>query len=564
LTAFVRLCEALDAVASTSSKKKKVEILAQLFKGLEGEEVEQVVGFITGHLMPWEVKGEPSVGFSTIWSALTDVYKVESGALARYLAETGDLGLAAEIAARSGRRQEPFVQQSLGITEVWLAFRRMAEAKGEGSAREREQRLRGLLLRASPLESKYIVKFLLGEVRIGAVEGIVAEALAEAFRVPRRALSALRVALGHMFEAARAVRLGRLEPPLEPGRPVGFMLALPLKSIDEAAERFTRPYHCEYKYDGVRAQAHKKGALAWLFSRRLEDISPGFPEVLEALRACPHDFILDGELVAFKDGRPLPFFMLQHRLRTKEPRPEPPVAYFAYDLLYLDGEPLTALAWRDRRRRLEALLQGQGSPLLRLAPLLIAEDERQLASLFEAALASGYEGLMIKDPSSAYQLGQRGGFWAKLKRELFTLDAVVVGAELGHGKRAGLLSDLIFAVWDEGRLRVLGKAYSGLTDEELGWITERLRALAVKDEGFRVWVRPELVVEVAFDAIRRSDRHESGFALRFPRIKALRLDKRPEEADSLKRVRELYELQRQRLGGAVDLYEREEADSSLR
>jgi len=553
LTGFLSVCEALERVASTTSKKAKVAVLAALLKGLEGEEVEMVVGFITGHLMPWEIKGETSVGFSTIWGSLLEVYRCEERELAAQLARTGDMGAVAELAAQRGLRQESFSREPLSVRDVWVAFQRMAEARGEGSARERAARLRGLLHRASPPEAKYIVKFLLGEVRVGAVEGLVAEALARAFGLAPGAVEALRAALGHMYEVARHVRRGLLEPPLEPGRPLGFMLALPLKSAEEAAERFQRPFYCEYKYDGIRAQAHKRGGQAWLFSRRLEDISASFPELIGQLLSLPHDIILDGEVVAFREGRPLPFFMLQHRLRRKEPLRSPPVAYFAYDLLYLDGQPLISLPWLERRKRLEALgISGAG---LVLAPLFTAQDVGQLKELFERALSLGYEGLMLKDPQSPYRLGMRGGSWAKLKRELFTLDVVVMGAELGHGKRAGLLSDLIFGVWDGEELRVLGKAYSGLTDEELGWITSRLRELVVRDEGFRVWVRPELVVEVSFDALRRSDRHSSGYALRFPRIKALRLDKRPEEADDLQRVRELYELQRARLGGQVDLDE---------
>ena len=298
------------------------------------------------------------------------------------------------------------------------------------------------------------------------------------------------------------------------------------------------------KYDGVRLQAHV-GAEVRLFSRRMEDVTSTMPEIGEALSGLGREVILDGEALAFDGERPIPFVKMQTRLHrkniTQEERERTPMSYFVFDLLYLDGKSLLNEHLEKRR---EALLGLGLSGRVRVAPQRKATTAEELQGLFAESRRGGYEGLMVKDPLSPYTPGRRGGLWVKLKEELDTLDAVVVAAEWGNGKRAGLLSDYTFAVWDGGELRVIGKAYSGLTDEEIGLMTEKMKELAVRWEGHRCLVKPEVVLEVTFDSIQESDRHDSGFALRFPRIKNIRLDKSPDQADTLERVRKIYEGQR--------------------
>ncbi|MGC9178466.1 MAG: ATP-dependent DNA ligase, partial [Conexivisphaera sp.] len=332
-----------------------------------------------------------------------------------------------------------------------------------------------------------------------------------------------------------------------PLRPLDFMLAEALASPEEAVERYPgKALIAEYKYDGVRAQVHSVGEEVRIFSRRLEDVTWSFPEVVEGVRGL--NAVLDGEVVAFRDGAPLPFHELQRRLRRKNPQElsdEVPVVYFAYDVLYMYGRSLVDLPLSERKRLLSELLpEGRGA--ISTSPWWTVRSVEEIAELFRRSRDEGYEGLMLKDPDSTYELGKRGWKWMKLKEELDTLDAVVVGAEYGHGKRAGLLSDLIFAVWDGDSLKVVGKAYSGLTDREIEWVTKRLRELEIRDEGLRIYVRPEIVVEVAFDLVQESDRHDGGYALRFPRIKALRSDKGPEDADTMDKLRWLAEMAKRR------------------
>jgi DNA ligase-1 len=298
----------------------------------------------------------------------------------------------------------------------------------------------------------------------------------------------------------------------------------------------------EDKLDGVRVQAHVVEGRTTLFARGQGDVTAAFPEVAVALAHLPRDVVLDGELIAVDDeGRPRPFQALQARLGRRGGGPEGPaavaVAYVAFDCLH-DGGSLLDAPWQERRRRLEALgvAVNPARPLDPAAPL-----DAQLDLAFEAARARGHEGLVLKRVDAPYEAGRRGAAWRKVKRAYATLDVVITRAERGHGKRARLLSDYTFAVWKGDRLVELGKAYTGLTDAELASLTTRLEALAVEQRGPYLLVAPAIVLEVAFDGLQRSSRHDSGFALRFPRIARIRDDKAPAEADRLESVIALWD-----------------------
>ena len=360
-------------------------------------------------------------------------------------------------------------------------------------------------------------------------------------------------------------------------QPLGFMLASPAESAEEALSYFAEG-QVEDKYDGIRAQAHCSAAGVKLFSRTRDEITESFPELSDALSAFAEDVILDGEIVAWNyppnappdQGRAQPFSILQQRLGRKKVSDEmirrAPVAYLAFDVLYASGELIIDRPLRERAQLLDRLLSaprnlvhargrsGQGNLLFEpdhqpvsahvlRAPVARASSPDQLEELFVAAQARGNEGLMIKDLESVYTPGRRGKSWLKMKRELATLDVVVTAVEYGHGKRIGVLSDYTFAVRDEDRLLNIGKAYSGLTDAEIAEMTKWFLEHTVADYGLRLEVEPRIVVEVAFNNMMRSDRHNSGYALRFPRIVRLRPDKLPEEADTIERVREIYEKQ---------------------
>ncbi|MGB9734027.1 MAG: ATP-dependent DNA ligase [Conexivisphaera sp.] len=547
---FGELCSVLEKSGSTRSRLAKVAMMSEYLRRLGEEELGIAARFLSGEIYPRGSGLDAGVGYRMLLDVAAQVTGASEEELLHAYRAHGDLGDALQEILGSGRiLQSPLMPaEPLSLKGVYDEFVRLAGTAGEGSYQRKIVRLRGLLTSCSPLEAKYVVKLLLGELRTGAVEGVVEQAIAEAFGAKLEDVKRARLMTGDLGEVAVLAKRGALgSVGISPLRPLDFMLAEALASPEEAVERYPgKALIAEYKYDGVRAQVHVVGEEVRIFSRRLEDITWSFPEVVEGVRGL--NAVLDGEVVAFRDGAPLPFHELQRRLRRKNPHElsdEVPVVYFAYDVLYMDGRSLVDMPLSERKRWLSELLPERRG-VVSTSPWWTVRSAEEIAELFRRSRDEGYEGLMLKDPDSTYELGKRGWKWMKLKEELDTLDAVVVGAEYGHGKRAGLLSDLIFAVWDGDSLKVVGKAYSGLTDREIEWVTKRLRELEIRDEGLRIYVRPEIVVEVAFDLVQESDRHVGGYALRFPRIKALRSDKGPEDADTMDKLRWLAEMAKRR------------------
>jgi ATP-dependent DNA ligase I len=414
------------------------------------------------------------------------------------------------------------------------------------TAESKQAALTDLLRRLDPQAARFLVKVLAGELRIGLQEGIVESAIARAFDVPLDTVRRVHMVTGDVGETAVRVRHGQVaDTGLELFQPLRFMLASPVETAQEAMDRMgTETVWTEEKYDGVRCQLHAADGRCELYSRDLKETTAAFPEIADAGRRLGRRLILDGEVLAHRDDRVLPFFDLQRRLGRKAVserlRREVPLVFVAFDLLELEGEIQLDRPLRERREALETL--GLEPPFL-LARVESAGSADDLDRIFAETRERGNEGLMLKNPESAYQPGRRGMAWLKLKRPLATLDCVVTAVEWGHGKRRGVLSDYTFAVRDvdAGRLVNVGKAYSGLTDAEIAEMTAYFLEHTVADHGRVRLVEPSVVVEIAFDSIQRSNRHRSGFALRFPRIVDLRHDKPPEEADTLDRVRELHD-----------------------
>src|SRR5262249_32512931 len=413
--------------------------------------------------------------------------------------------------------------------------------------------LRDCLERCTPLEAKYIVKIITGDLRIGLKEGLVEDAIAAAYSKPPEEVRQANLLLGDIGETAKLAAADKLrEATLVPFRPIKFMLASPEETAaavwervqsGQPAETGAHPVWIEDKYDGIRCQLHKVGKRVALYSRDLKEITATFQDLTDAVHGMERDFMLDGELLAMRRDEVLPFAELQKRLGRKEAdlfmREEVPIKFVAFDLLWLGGESYLNRALRERRQALEAL-----EPMpecLRLARITEANSIEQIESAFAAARGRNNEGLMIKDPASSYTPGRRGLAWLKLKKAFATLDCVVVGAEYGHGKRNKVLSDYTFAVRDEatGELRTIGKAYSGLTDAEIAELTNHFHSAAISQHGRYFEVKPDTVLEIAFDKIQVSDRHSSGLALRFPRILRIRTDKSVDEIDTLENARKL-------------------------
>jgi DNA ligase 1 len=555
--------ELAERVGSTTRTSEKTALLARYLAWLNNDELRAAAVFLSGRPFPESDQRAVGLGWAAISAAVTKVASTTAGALGEAYDRSSDLGVAvADVLA--SRPEEPDPSASPGLVEVAEAFATMEAASG---APAKSAVFGALLRRCDCVTAKYVVKVLTGELRIGLRDGLLEAAIAEAFERPAAEVQLAGMLTGDVGETAVLAKEGRLgEARLRLLHPIKFMLASPAEDAAEIISRLGPTVWVEDKYDGIRAQLHRLGGEARLYSRDLHDISDQFPEIVEAARGLPWDGILDGEILAYADGHVLPFLTLQARLGRKDPtakvQADVPVVYVAFDLLAegprsaggdgRDGaapvEALLATPLADRRRRLEALdlpTVADGGRFA-LSHLMRADSVEALDRVFGEARARRNEGLMVKDPLSGYSPGRRGLGWLKMKRALATLDCVVVGAEAGHGKRHGVLSDYTFAVRDEAGARnvTIGKAYTGLTDAEIATMTHWFEAHTIRQFGRFRLVEPTVVVEIAFDVIQRSTRHQSGFALRFPRIVRLRLDKGADEIDTVQTVERLYaELQ---------------------
>jgi DNA ligase 1 len=583
---FAKTCEAIGA---TTKKLQKTAIVAEYLKSRSVDEAAVSAVFLSGRPFPaWE-EATLQVGGRSLWAIIAELAGKEEGELTASYRRLGDLGAVAGdvLPERPG--------QGLTLLDVETSFRRIAAVRGSAA---KTAIVRDLLSRATPLEAKYIVKIMTGDLRIGLKESLVEEAVAKAYGNQLTEVQRANMLLGDIGQTVRLAVAGRLsEARMRLFHPLGFMLASPVESTDEGLSYFPEAA-VEDKYDGIRAQAHVSEGEVRIFSRTRDEITESFPELPPVLAGLPQETILDGEIVAWEYpavggnlkavvdeaafeeseekadnlGRARPFSVLQQRLGRKKVSEkmllEVPVAYLAFDVLFANGELMINKPLRERANILDTLLaaprkniqhRGHGGPQGSLifdagevhsdggiirAPVFRATSPEELEQLFVAARARGNEGLMIKDLQSAYTPGKRGKSWLKMKRELATLDVVVTAVEYGHGKRIGVLSDYTFAVWDADRLVNIGKAYSGLTDTEIAEMTQWFLEHTIEDRGFLRVVEPKIVLEVAFNNMMRSDRHESGYALRFPRIVRLRPDKSAEDADTLERAREIFEQQK--------------------
>ncbi|MES2209710.1 MAG: ATP-dependent DNA ligase [Chloroflexota bacterium] len=549
-----RWSELAERVAATTRTSEKSALLADYLRTLSKAELPIAVVFLTGRAFAEADQRATGLGWATMAAAIAELIDAGPGDLGAAYDRHSDLGLAVQdVLDRAGHA--PAADDAPSLIEVAEAFATIERAVGPG---QKGALFAGLLRRSDPATARGIVKVLSGDLRIGLREGLVEAAIARAFDAPLDAVKRAGMLTGDLGRTASLARDGALDSAsLTLFHPLKFMLASPAEDAADIVHRLGPTVWVEDKYDGIRAQLHKRGEMVSLYSRDLHDISAGYPEVIEAARALRWDGILDGELLAWRDGTVLPFVSLQARLGRKAPsaaiRAAIPVVYVAFDVLAIDPVggativPVLDETLAERRRRLDALdLPPTTGGRLLLSNLVAADSAVALEDAFAAARSRRNEGLMVKDPSSAYSPGRRGYGWLKMKKALATLDCVVVGVEVGHGKRHGVLSDYTFAVRDEenDRLVTIGKAYSGLTDAEIAEMTDWFLAHTLSVHGRYRVVEPGVVVEIAFDVILRSKRHKSGFALRFPRIAHLRPDKPASQADTLATVERLFrELQ---------------------
>ena len=546
-----RWAETAEAVRATRKTSEKTAIVAVYLESLADSDVAVAATFLAGRTFPETDPRKTGLGWAAISATTQAVAGVDAAALSAAYDRSSDLGTSVETVLTDAGHIPVTRPRVLRLADVAAAYGDLADARGRT---RKEAVFSALLSRCDPLSARYVTGILSGELRIGLRSGHLEAAIARGFGRDVADVQWAGMLTGDIGRTAVLARHDQLaSAELVLFHPLKSMLASPVADEAEALHRLPPPVWVEDKYDGIRAQLHRHGQRVQLFSRDLNDITGQFPEVVEAAASLPWSGILDGEILAWKDGAVMPFLKLQTRLGRKQPsaaiQAEVPVIYVAFDVMALGedaAEPMLREPLRGRRERLETLALDH-TPGFGLASLVNADDATELEAIFAQSQARGNEGLMLKDPESIYAPGRRGYAWLKLKKALTTLDCVVVGVEVGHGRRHGVLSDYTFAVLDdrpdapEGKLVNVGKAYSGLTDVEIADMTRWFEAHTVSHHGrFRV-VEPTVVVEIAFDVVHASKRHASGFALRFPRIVRIRDDKSPADIDRLSTVAALHE-----------------------
>ncbi|HTS97315.1 MAG TPA: ATP-dependent DNA ligase [Streptosporangiaceae bacterium] len=534
------LVDASAAVGATPARSAKVERIAALLGRVPPDEVTVAVAFLSGELR----QGQIGVGYA----AISEILRAAD---------------AAGAAAGADRTRGGAQAGALTLTRTDAAFQAIGAVSGPGSQAERRRLLTGLFAEATDPEREFLVRLLAGDLRQGALEGIMTDAVARAAGVPSEEVRRAHQLGGSLPEVALAA-LGGTPPAadralaalraitLRVGRPTRPMLAASAPDVATALERIS-PAAAEWKIDGIRVQVHRSGGQVAVFTRTLDDITARVPEIVEATRSLPVTAaVLDGEAVALaQDGRPRPFQVTAARTASQGDvgrlRDQTPLTLFLFDLLHVDGTDLIDAPGRERHRRLAAI-----APAGLLAPRIVTADLTAAEAFFADAIAHGQEGLVLKSLDAPYRAGRRGGEWIKVKPR-HTLDLAILAAEWGHGRRRGVLSNLHLGARDPetGGWVMLGKTFKGLTDEMLAWQTSRLLDLAdpagARPEGEErraaygvVRVRPELIVEVAFDGVQASRRYPGGLALRFARVLRLRPDKNAAEADTIDAVRAIW------------------------
>jgi len=541
---FSRICERLEGI---SSRLEMIDVISRALPGLSDPELPVFVRFVMGRIFPdWSAE-KLGIGPNLLIDALEQISGVKKKQLNKReiigaINRTGDVGLAAEEILRS-KSVSTISAESLEILDVYRELIAIATKEGERSQQEKVRTAARLFSNADPLEGRYLARIMMEELRIGVGEGSVRDAIAKAFGVENALVEHAMQAKNDLGEVARLAKAG--PEALENVRitlfhPVRMMLAQQGSIEEMIAEHGA--IAAEYKYDGSRFQFHKEGKRTKLYSRRLEDVTAALPDVIAMLLgATDHDVILDGEVIAMKDDRPMPFQSVLRRFRRRHDIAEAQEAIEmvpnVFDILYLDGETLIDLPFAERRRYLSGAVQKY------LAPQVTSEDPQEIAKTYREALDAGHEGIMLKVLDSPYTPGQRGKNWIKIKPEVDTLDLAVVGAEWGEGKRAHLFGSFLLACQDEGKLVPLSRVATGFSDEQLTELYGMLKDRVIAKSERSVSFEPFLVFEVGYSELQVSPTYEGGFALRFPRFVRVRDDKGVGDIETIDGIRERYRRQ---------------------
>lgn len=548
--ALAELCEKLEA---TRKRLLMINLTVEFLKTLEPEEIEPAVSMILARPFPKWSPDNLEVSWTTVSSIIKRITGAEWSVFTETFSKTGDVGSMTKTLFENSRvkRQMALVERPLTILEVRRNFEQIAEAVGYGSREKKERMIEALLSQASPLETKYLAKIFVGDMRTGFHEGLMEQAVARAFGIPLEDVQRASMTVGDVGEVAAIAGKEGLEGFSRVGfrvfRPVSLMLAQMANDVAEALKEHDGKTAFEYKYDGARVQIHKSDGEVRIFSRRLSDVTESLPEIVESVKenVSAKEAILEGEVIAVDNqGFPIPFQHLMRRFKRvraiEDAAERVPIKLYLFDVLYLNGHSLVSIPYAQRRQML-----AENAGKIPLTEQRVTDKTEEAERFLKGAMDAGHEGLMAKRLDGQYMPGVRGKRWLKIKPVLEPLDLVIVAAEYGYGRRHDWLSDYYLAARDAetGEFLEIGKTFKGLTDAEIIEMTRRLKELTVKDKRGKVVTIPRVVVEVMYNEIQKSPKYKCGMALRFARISRIRDDKSVDQADTIQRVREIYERQ---------------------
>jgi DNA ligase-1 len=568
---YSRLADAYAELERTSAKLRKSSMIAGLFREADPKELEDVVLLLQGRVFPIWSEKELGIANQLMAKAISAATGFPQERIEEMFKKSGDMGLVV-VELIKNKKQSTLFRKRLTVEKVFENLQKIAEVEGKGSQDKKFSLVSELIGSAEAKEAKYIVRTVLGELRIGVAEGIVRDAIAEAFfpedqrKEATNAIEWTFFLTGDYGEVAKIAKEkgvpGLKNVKLEIGRPIQVLLAEKSPSLKEALESFDE-CAIEFKYDGARVQVHRKGERIWLYTRRLENITKQFPDIVELVKkhVKGNDYIIEGEILAVdkETYRSMPFQLLSQRIHRKydieEMAGQIPIQVNFFDIIYLNGKSFFETPFRERRKVLESII----SPVpgkFQLAEELVTKDEKKAGAFYRKALEANQEGVMVKNMEAPYQPGRRvAGGWLKVKPTMENLDLVIVGAQWGTGKRAGWMGTFVLGVRDGDRFLECGMMGTGLREKDAEAnkdgeiekegvtfvnLTKMLKPYIESDKGGSIKIKPKVVVEVAYEEIQKSPNYESGFALRFPRILRIRFDKGPGQADTLERLERLY------------------------
>ena len=547
---YLELCKLYDLLEATTKRLEKTALLSEFLADTPTQFLKTSTLLAQGNVFPASSKREIGIASKLMLKAIVKTTGVSEKEIMKKLRSTGDYGLSAEYYVKR-KRQQTLVTKPLELKEVHEKLERLADITGPGSIGRKLELISELLGRAQPLEARYLVRTILEEMRIGVGPGVIRDAIASAFALPVRPVERAHEILNDWGEisliAKQQGEKGLLKLKLEAGRPIKVMLALKTRSVSEAINALGKCAF-EYKYDGMRMQIHKNKGIQ-LFTRRLDELTEQFPEIVDAIgsHVKGDSFIIEGEAVAVEPdtGQLLPFQALSRRIKRKyeveKIQKEIPCILYLFDISFLNGRSYLDEPFKKRRKALESMVTE--SKQLMLAKQLVTDDPEKAEAFFKEAIDEGQEGLMAKNLSSPYKPGSRVGNMLKIKTTMENLDLVIVGAEWGEGRRAKWLASLLLACKSEEGYLSIGKLGTGLTDEQFKEMTKALEPLILEEKGKQVKIKPKIVIEVAYEEIQKSPTYSSGYALRFPRMVQVRMDKGPEDASDIDFIARLYEMQ---------------------